>query len=1601
MADQTITLRITADGKAAIVGIDKVDTALKGVGREGSASGAKASAGLRQVETQANRAGQAVNKARNYLLGFASAAAVLTGVKAASRMADEYTNLTSKIRLVTDSERELASVRSQVIQLAQDTRAQLVITGDLYTKLARSTENMHLQQSQLLRLTRTINESFVISGAEASSAAAAITQLGQGLASGTLRGDEFNSVAEQAPTILHLVADYLHMTTGELRAFAAQGGITAEIMVGALSQGAAKVDEQFGQMQITIAGATTQLKNAITVAIGARSAASGASVGLANTIHAIAANFGAVADGVIRLGEIIVAVFVGKALLAGRNWILNLRAQTAAVAAEGVAVEGFAAKTTASFTAARAAIGRLGIAVNVLGAGIVGWQIGSYLRDQFLSARLAGIAFVDATLTGWQHIKQGAEIMWAAIKAAAVGAINFMRNGLANIVQAYADVLAKLPNALGGGRMSAQLGEVAASLRPAQSAADGFAASIARINDETAKNIAHVHAITDDMADYAIAQDHAKAATEGSTQAQAAHAQALIKHAAAAAADTKSVDALAKAEKAQQALLTAQLGQTQKLSDELAGVSRQQQAFNAVVEEAGALFEASQAAGGNYIENLMTWATTLGVAAVNLDKANQVASNTTKDDDPLGLKQFLQYTDQQSPFDRLIEDAHKWRDALKEATDPATIARLNTALDRTHALMTQALIGSSVQALRGIQTLSKEGSKEYEAMNVAASALAVVQAVTAIIHQGTSGDPYSAFARMAAMAAAVAPLLASIGQSVSVAAGSGFTATAAQRQGSQGTGSVLGDADAKSESIANATEITANATEKLVGINTGMLHALQTLQANLGSAGAMLARGAGDADFSGYDLAVQSVNEAGALGGLAPMSGFGDLFGLFGGSSKITDTGIKIMGGAITDLINSIAVGAYEEVQSKSWAFGSTHTKEAAVAVSDEFQKQFQLILQSIVDTVSAGATALGLLPDQIQAAIAQFQVAEQHISLQGLSAEDQQKALEAVFSKIFDGLAASVVPFVAQFQTVGEGLGETLVRVATEVQVTQEAMRQLGLVIDTTDPEKFAQIADGLTQVAGGIDNLISGLSSFVDKFEPAGQKLQMESDALNMALSQVGLTLPSTRDGMWALMQSLDATTAAGREQIATLLRLADVADQYYSAVDKQAQAAAEAAEKQQQAAAQYRDFIASVYASLDTNSAFAFVHSLVDLAEQRRDAIAQANALAKATGLAGASEQDLAAVRREFAEEAVALIAKLQDQSKSLVQQLYGGVGGLSLDQLNAQIAALQASSSSAAHGIGVAAKSIDDTAHLLLGDLSPFKDSKQLQLAKQMLLSGQASAQDVLQIGRRLFASGADYTQLFQWVQANAPRSPRAGVGTSYSSSANTTGASLQELIAQRDKLEAAQRLTQAQQLAANVAQLASVHGESFEDVAKDLGFSLTSLAKDLGVSDIDSYLAKLQAEDIPGSLDTTARTIVGALADLGDRLIAAITGTPIVHSTDALVTGVGAATPINPDASGPTPTHTLGPTAYSTATTGGGKASLDDVLAELERLRKLTEDMRSQNDAMGTLQGDTLPRLADAAEQTARSSGQTAERTRELVDGRPVQPRGVPAPAMGA
>jgi tape measure domain-containing protein len=222
-------------------------------------------------------------------------AAIITAVIAAKQVldyADAWTKLQNQLRRTVDTTEDLAAISGTLLGVANQARSSLESTVDLYTSLYLSTETLGVSQEQLIGVTKTINNLFLESGKSAAESAGAIRQLGQALQSGTLRGDEFNSVAEGAPGILKAIELQTGRTRAQLREMAEDGEITAELIVKSLESYSDEAQKAADITQTTLDQALTTSKNTFTALVGAIDSGAGASKSLAEAIQSVAEALG-------------------------------------------------------------------------------------------------------------------------------------------------------------------------------------------------------------------------------------------------------------------------------------------------------------------------------------------------------------------------------------------------------------------------------------------------------------------------------------------------------------------------------------------------------------------------------------------------------------------------------------------------------------------------------------------------------------------------------------------------------------------------------------------------------------------------------------------------------------------------------------------------------------------------------------------------------------------------------------------------------------------------------------------------------------------------------------------------------------------------------------------------------------------------------------------------------------------------------------------------------------------------------------------------------------------------------------------------------------
>lgn len=296
-------------------------------------------------------------------------------VKQGIDLADTYANVQGRLRLVTSGTQELAYVSDKLFESAQRARASFEATSDLYSSLARSTKSLGTSQTDLLQVTETINKALIVSGASAATAEGALTQLGQGFASGALRGDELNSVLEATPRLAQAIADGMGVTVGKLRSLGAEGKITGQTVFNALKSQKDAVEKEFAQMPTTVAQSFVVLQNEVLKYIGQANESSGATATLSAAIIALSQNLDTVVtviEGlVVLVGSRYVASMVAASAssLATSNVIFALQARAAGAATTMEALAFAGRSAGASLLAAFG--GPLGVAIAAVTGGII------------------------------------------------------------------------------------------------------------------------------------------------------------------------------------------------------------------------------------------------------------------------------------------------------------------------------------------------------------------------------------------------------------------------------------------------------------------------------------------------------------------------------------------------------------------------------------------------------------------------------------------------------------------------------------------------------------------------------------------------------------------------------------------------------------------------------------------------------------------------------------------------------------------------------------------------------------------------------------------------------------------------------------------------------------------------------------------------------------------------------------------------------------------------------------------------------------------------------------------------------------------------------
>jgi hypothetical protein len=702
---------------------------------------------------------------------------------------------------------------------------------------------------------------------------------------------------------------------------------------------------------------------------------------------------------------------------------------------------------------------------------------------------------------------------------------------------------------------------------------------------------------------------------------------------------------------------------------------------------------------------------------------------------------------------------------------------------------------------------------------------------------GQSG--WGGFAGVAAMLA----VMGGLGYAASGGFGGAAPNLSQQRQATQGSGSVLGDPTAKSDSLNNTLHMLLEHSSQELEYELSMTKSLLSIDQAMSGLAAIIARSLNIAgpDTSGLKLGSSNVRNfddvlfgMGPLGRMAPMQNWlsSAMRFTFGSTSQsLNDSGINIPAQTLAQAISHLSASQYADITTtnKPGLLNPFHSGSSTSRSSGNLDPaaltQIQLLIGSVVDAI---VQATHILTDQSLPAVRDYilglQLPNLDISLKDLKGEELQHALETAFSKMSDDLAAQVIehfmPGVSAFQKVGEGLFQTLVRVASGVEqargilerfhitainykdisnkqgdVATEMVRQSILQVETAvggaltgvgkiidefqgSVEDLANIYQKLLDIrvlmravgmdanslnremiegAGGVSRLTQGLQSYYQEFFTVGEQQHAQWEALSRDFAALGVTMPTTRSGFRALIDSISDATPEGARLRGQLIALAP--------------AFANATSAAQDLISTFGDLASQLFRSS---------HGAMGISSpSAMTTAAQGLSGLSGTTFAGMSVQQViqmvshmtAEQYQSFANQNVVaagfintIMQGLIDQSETANQAAEEAAAAQQAAAAQAQAAAEQ--QRAAAQALKDARQAIKEDMHnMLIGGLSPLSPQQQFLLAKKKfdddvalakkgdLRAMQALGGDkdtLLGLGQQIFSNSGDYAVLFQQV-----------------------------------------------------------------------------------------------------------------------------------------------------------------------------------------------------------------------------------------------------------
>ena len=1077
-------------------------------------------ANIARLETDMRRARNTVDNTMRSISRSASMAMSsiqgligVMSVRELAQISDQFKTINATLALATRSAEAGAVAYEQVLDIAMRSGQAIEGVAVTYRRFAENSRDLGITQDQVAKATETVSQALALSGGSYQSTQAALMQFSQALASGTLRGQELNSVLEQAPRLARLIADGMNVSVGSLRSLAEKGKITSDVIIKALEDQASTIEREFGQLPMTFARAVNNFQTAVTDLVGNVEKNLGIFGALAGVINLIAQNLSllvnvAIAAAITAMGRLTVTV-------------VSLISTKIALAAS----MGAATAATITFNRALAVLG--GPAGAVITATSAAYAFRSELG-------LVSKEYAKA-ITATDEFNEGIKAtggFWSALLM--LGTTNPFTS-LEDQVSKYRVEVEKLKEEkLNLNKVQQAFLDTAARLEKAQIRLTYFEALLAtqtRASNQARQDAAsgadaHTSAYTAMIAsaDELVAKMHEEFSLIGLTNEERAVSIAM--------------------RKLEELGIRSGTEAFEKYLKEIIEIQRRIRVKKEWVQLADDSAKAAKRESEEY-DRLIT---TLKEKIATIEMENQTFGLTNRERErSIFLRELenVKIQDRNALLEKydeatLIKEANDLREKStkerleKEKDYAKEVEKINDQIGQS---LTDALMQGGVTAkdflLNMFKTMILRPMLQpiitgfvgaFTSTAMASGAAGVAEGATG----GTVGTSLGLVGMANSLKSAyqmVTDGFAQIGSMASTAV-STFEAASAYGTGlfSQQT-AMLAAQEAGMSSLSAAAGTAATA---LAGIGAGLgIGNLISGGKGLGGGSSWLSVGGATAAGAAIGSVVPVLGTAlgaaigGIVGGLANAA-----FGT--GKKEIDDTGIKVRFNAMKTTID-----AYEEWSKKGGFISGGDDGVDISAVDKSLQKYFDTAVAATAINVKRYADVLGLSA----AGISDFTF-EVKQSLAGLSPEEAQKEIDRIITAYGNAMASVVTSEIGPVLREGEEAGVALARLASSLNAVNTVFGTLNLNLMETSIYG-ADAASKLLDFFGGIEEFTKATDYYYQNFYSTQERVAKTTEQLTDVFAQLGYELPSSRAAFRSLIESVQA--ASNPSLFAALIQLA----------------------------------------------------------------------------------------------------------------------------------------------------------------------------------------------------------------------------------------------------------------------------------------------------------------------------------------------------------------------------------------------------------------------------------------------------------------------------